>query len=120
MPNNMGGWYIINPPPIKNNNKIYEILFGGLKYNSYLCNNNVRHMLGWGRNTLWSVDSDLPYILYISPHFFFIPQVSCQNDILFISLYYGVSKSYSYGSYNHWGLHSYVIYIYICMYDGSI
>jgi hypothetical protein len=37
MPNYIGGWYIINPPPIKNNNKIYEILFGGLKYNSYLC-----------------------------------------------------------------------------------
>ena len=45
------------------NNFIWKIschLFGGMKRDHYLCIDNVREMSGWGRDTSWSVDSDLP------------------------------------------------------------
>jgi hypothetical protein len=46
------------------NNLLWKIschLFGGMKRDHYLCIDKVREMSGWGNNTSWSVDSDLPY-----------------------------------------------------------
>ena len=37
-------------------------MFGGVKTNHYLCIDKDVRMSGWGRDTSWSVDSDLPYI----------------------------------------------------------
>ena len=37
-------------------------MFGGVKLNPYLCIDKVKEMSGWGNNTSWSVDSNLPYI----------------------------------------------------------
>ena len=45
-------------------------MFGGLIYIPYLCIDNVREMSGWGRDTSWSVDSDLLlYIIKGSPQY---------------------------------------------------
>ena len=39
-------------------------MFGYIKMNPYLCYDTMREMSGWGNNTPWSVDSNLPYNIY--------------------------------------------------------
>jgi hypothetical protein len=47
--------------------QLSDHLFGSVDPIHYLCIDNVREMSGWGNNTSWSVDSDLPYIIYKDP-----------------------------------------------------
>jgi hypothetical protein len=45
-------------------------LFVYVNYILYLCIDNVREMSGWGNNTSWSVDSNLPLYIIKDPQSF--------------------------------------------------
>ena len=41
--------------------------FGNVNYNLYLCIDGDDHLSGWGNNTSWSVDSNLPLYIIKDP-----------------------------------------------------
>jgi hypothetical protein len=81
-----GGGHITGGPPCQDQRRIPFVnnfscqlsdhLFGSINGIHYLCLDNVREMSGWGNNTSWSVDSDLPYIIYNGDQII-IPIVYC-------------------------------------------
>jgi hypothetical protein len=75
--------------------KLVVNLFGIINGDHYLCIDNVREMSGWGRDTSWSVDSNLP--LYIIKGLTIIVGVNyCPPHILFLSLFYYEESTYTY------------------------